>query len=530
MAVTLVGEVANNCDSTTGFTGGTGFGTDDAAWEGTAAYGTKASATTVEFYTTSLSAAAPYDFSSGGTEAGWHMILWSNTKTPVNATTGLTIIVGNGTSRGRWNVIGDDPYTGGWQTRVVDMARDFDLIAAGSWTLAGNPAQLTAISQAGGGFTTTTSIMGSFNNVQIDQFTLGLGLRVDGGSVGAPNTFDTVKVADQDGTLWGWWSQSNGAYLGKGGLYIGPSTGSATSVFNDSAFSVNFAKELVGSGFYQINSRGAGTDVTFNLANISSADVELLPFSRWSLTNQSDLNSFLDTNGTWQKSDILTLHGASTCSGTTMIDCRRLVQNSGLLDSCTIIGPDRGDGQSFIYSDYPHRIERCDFIQSSGHAIELSPLASGKTITFVGNSFTGFEGTAGTNATPNSGPTNAAVFNNSSGNITLNITGGGTSPIIRNGLGATTTVVATLTLTLSDIVANSEVRVYTAGTTTELDGIESSSTSFGFDFENGDPNVDIRIFHIDYLPVKLSNFTLPTVDASIPIQQIFDRNYTNPPN
>ena len=85
MAVTLVGEVINTCDSDTGFNAGS-FGTDDAAWEGTAAIGIKASATTVEFYTTSSDgggAGFPYDFSNAGAESGYHIVMWFNTKTPI---------------------------------------------------------------------------------------------------------------------------------------------------------------------------------------------------------------------------------------------------------------------------------------------------------------------------------------------------------------------------------------------------------------------------------------------------------------
>jgi hypothetical protein len=537
MAITLVGEIVNSADTTTGFSNGNISGDDDFV-EGVGALGDKTSNGTESMYVTSsadLGATAPYDFSSGGTDEGSHIIMWFNSKTPLNTTTGMRILVGDGTNRGEWYVYPRGFYKGGFTTKVVGTDRDFDNIDAGTWTLTGNPAQLTSVSQMGATFTTITSIMGSFNNVQIDQFTIGSGLRADGGTVGSPNTFEAVRAADEDTNFFGWWSSSQGAVVGKGKLYIGPQDEASTSVFTDSAFSVIFADENISSGFYSFELVGTGTDVTWDLANISSADVSTTPFTRWIINTDTDLKSFSDTNGTWQNFDYVTLGTGCTLTGTSLIDGRTVTQNSGLLDGCSIIEADRGDGQSFLLSDYPDRIRNCTFTQSSGHAIELTSLAAGKSITFQNNEFIGYEGTAGSNLVANSGPTNSAIYNNSGGAVTLNLTGANpTNPVIRNGVGATTTVVNAKTLTLNGIVKSSEVRVFALNTTTELDGVENVAEtgnglgSFTYSFEGGDPNVDIRIFNINYRPADLLNFELGNSDKSQAIQQIFDRNYQNP--
>lgn len=539
MAITLIGEIVNSADTTTGFSNGN-ISDDDDFVEGVGALGDKTSAGTESMYVTTsanLGATAPYDFSSGGTDEGSHIIMWFNSKTPLNTTTGMRILVGDGTNRGEWYVYPRGFYKGGFTTKVVGTDRDFDNIDAGAWTLAGNPAQLTAVSQMGATFTTITSIMGSFNNVQIDQFTLGSGLRVDAGTVGSPNTFETVRAADEDTDFFGWWSSSQGAVVGKGKLYIGPQNETSTSVFNDSAFSVIFADENISSGFYSFEMIGTGTDITWDLANISSADISTTPFTRWIINTATDLKSFSDTNGTWQNFDYVTLGTGCTLTGTSLIDGRQVTQNSGLLDGCSVIEADRGDGESFLLSDYPSRIQNCTFTQDSGHAIELTSLAAGKTITFTGNSFTGYEGPNGTNGTANSGPTNAAIYNNSGGDVTLNVVNGQGNLSVRNGTGATTTVVQAVTLTLGGIIADSdsgrssEVRVYTAGTTTELGGSDGIAVtgdgrgSFAYSFEQGDPNVDIRIFNVAYQPVNFTNFALPISNTTIPVQQIFDRNY-----
>jgi hypothetical protein len=284
MAVTLIGEIINLCNNTTGWNQGN-FTADDDFVEGASeagSIGLKVSNAVEEMYTTSLGATAPYNFSTGGTENGYHIIMWILAKTKIvvsadTASEGLRIVVGNGTDRGQWYVTPAGFYKGGFITKVIDTQRDFDVIAAGTWTLAGNPAQLSNITQVGGVHDSTgLSIMGNFNNFQLDVMTTGLGVEVSGGTAGTPNTFEEVRVADQETNYWGWWSESNGAFLGKGKLYIGATAG--TSTFDDSAASVIFADELVAEDFYEINVRGTGTTCNFDLINISAANADN---SRW---------------------------------------------------------------------------------------------------------------------------------------------------------------------------------------------------------------------------------------------------------
>lgn len=522
MAVTLIGEVVNACDAVTGFNAGNISGDDDFV-EGTGAIGIKASATTQEMYTTSLGAGAPYDFSSGGPEEGYHIIMWFNTKTPINATAGLRIVVGNGTSRGHWNVDPAGFYKGGFITKVVNTARDFNSIAVGSWSTTGNPAQLNNVTQVGGVFQTTTSIMGSFNNVQLDQITIGLGVRADGGTVGTPNTFETVRAADEDTAFWGWWGSSNGAIVAKGKLYIGPAAGSATSVFNDTAFVVTFADERVATGFYEINTRGAGTDVTWDLAAISAANPTN---ARWNLTVQADTNSFTDTNGVWKGGDQLSLEANASLDGTTFIDCTRVIQNGASLENITVLDANITSGVAAVESDDPSLIQNSTFnFSGAGHAIEITVAG---TYTFTGNFFNGSYSGTGNDAAIWFNPTGGT------GNLVLNITGGGniSASLIRNSSSGSVTVNNNVSITVDGLRDNTEVRVYLAGTTTVVDGIESATSGttndrfFTFSVA-ASTAVDIRIFNVDYEVADVLNFST-TVDAVIPVSQRFDRNYSNP--
>jgi len=98
------------------------------------------------------------------------------------------------------------------------------------------------------------------------------------------------------------------------------------------------------------------------------------------------------------------------------------------------------------------------FVQSgAGHAIEA--LATGS---WTGVTFSGFGGTPGSNLVANSGAADAAVFNDTGGAITITVVGGD-SPSVRNGAGATTTVVQTVSLNVTvkdaDAVALEDVIV-----------------------------------------------------------------------
>ncbi len=149
---------------------------------------------------------------------------------------------------------------------------------------------------------------------------------------------------------------------------------------------------------------------------------------------------------------------------------------------------------------------------TSGHAVKI---ASTGTYTFTDLTFTGF-GADGTSS--------AAVFNDSGGAVTINVFGGN-APTVRNGTGASTTVNVLTTLTLTGLQANSEVRVYDAGTTTELAGVENSSTTFTANISAS--SVDIVVHSLGYEYQKLKNVNT-SQNLTLPIQQRVDRSYSNP--
>ena len=80
------------------------------------------------------------------------------------------------------------------------------------------------------------------------------------------------------------------------------------------------------------------------------------------------------------------------------------------------------------------------------------------------------------------------------------------------------------------MVDNSEVRIYAAGTQTDLAGIENTSGgSFSYTYEHtADFDVDVQVMHNNYEYIKIKNVTLSDTSFTLPIEQLPDSLYYNP--
>jgi hypothetical protein len=86
------------------------------------------------------------------------------------------------------------------------------------------------------------------------------------------------------------------------------------------------------------------------------------------------------------------------------------------------------------------------------------------------------------------------------------------------------------TLSLVNLIEDSEVRIYRDSDGTELGGTESSTTSFdhNYTYTGADVDIYIHIHHLGYKWLRLDSVVLSNSDQTIPIQQIVDRDYENP--
>lgn len=91
--------------------------------------------------------------------------------------------------------------------------------------------------------------------------------------------------------------------------------------------------------------------------------------------------------------------------------------------------------------------------------------------------------------------------------------------------GGVVAFVTPAVLTISPLIAGSEVRIYQAGTLNEIAGIENSGISFAQSINAA--SVDIIIHRPSYQYVKVGGVDMTSGDVSVPISQVFDRQYGN---
>lgn len=83
----------------------------------------------------------------------------------------------------------------------------------------------------------------------------------------------------------------------------------------------------------------------------------------------------------------------------------------------------------------------------------------------------------------------------------------------------------TITLSVTGLLAGSDVVVLAAGTDTILEFVDENPTSsWNYVYETPQA-VDIGVLKAGYLPVYIRNYSLGAANASLPVNQIADRNY-----
>ena len=158
----------------------------------------------------------------------------------------------------------------------------------------------------------------------------------------------------------------------------------------------------------------------------------------------------------------------------------------------------------------------------TGHAVYITTPGS---YTWTDLTFTGY----GADAT-----TDAVIYNNSGGAVTINASSVTGSITFRNGASASTTINNNVSVTFDGMRDNSEVRVYLAGTNTEVDGIEDATAgtadnrSFTWS-EAAATSVDYVIHNWSgstpfYQTIRRDGFSVPAVNTTIDITQQIDRN------
>jgi hypothetical protein len=468
---------------------------------------------------------------------------------------GYSIHIGDGTNRVAYHVAGDDvagfrhesgPV--GWQCLVLDTAN----LPALKTIRAGSEAALlanlsTSITQIG---TTCKSLLaapGMSPTYAADIIRIldpatndGCALTITGGASGTPGLFTEIALEDRstgDQKAHGVIRELGPGVFGvQGPIRFGNPTGTASSWFEDKNVTIIFEDRnfLTTRLKFFITDNGVGT-TTFKLGDKVGSGTSALGTNGVSIISTPDVGGSFDSATDTDVTDVF-IYGSrfvSLTEGISFRDPQEWINNT--FDGCGQINPNNAimvnsninnsvATSALLWNfngNTNGKLDGCSFLSSgTGHAIELgSNTPTGITLNNVTFSNYGASGT-----------TNASLYNNSGKSIAVTIAGGDI-PTVRNGAGSSTTIISGLvTITLSNLKVGTEIRVYTDSSGvngTEIDGTDSSSTSFSFSVASSSV-INIIINNLNYLPADIWGFTVPSTDTTIPISQFIDRQYFNP--
>lgn len=337
-----------------------------------------------------------------------------------------------------------------WECLVLDGSQASAMDTAGNTTVrAGSFAglNLSAITQFGVDFTTLSKGLGGGTNVAVDAIRIGNdGLIVTGGTTGDRGTFLEIINEDKSTTtakaLGIIREYTTGLYGLQGPLTFG-STTTATSWFEDSNVVLVYENRNISDDKYYFNvvSNATGganfilTNSTITTAgpfvscDFSDADIDTLTITGCTFRGLG--NTILFGNDTAAASHTIT---GNTFDGCGQIDPGDVDFSFNTISSTTA----STTGAVLLDADGTSAWSNLSFNSGgTGHAIYIT--AAG-TYDFTNLTFSGYStASLGSNLTSSSGSTDAMIYNNSGGAVTINIAGGDNISV-RNGASATTTV------------------------------------------------------------------------------------------
>jgi hypothetical protein len=544
------GITENSGDSDTNWSGGT-LDTDSEI-QGTGCIGEKVSNSTVVY----SYAGTSRDF-IGGANDGDHIYTWMNCLTPnldTIANGGIRIRIGNSASVYREFYVGgdgtlsDDPYAGGWKCFVVDPT-----IAADSSRIfdTGTP-NMNICDTFGGVIKTVAMISGNFNNGLVDAIRIGSGLRVINGTTPDPAATFADFVLNDEGTKnnkYGVIRNVGGVNLLQGKLFFGD--GTTTTVFTDTDAVCVWENGNVASDFYEMY---INTDSTVTFGAISAGVTSGGCFfdsedtgAAYAITVveggtvEAVLNAYASTFNEFR---LASFNPSTTIQDCTFSNGGQITLNGATMDGCSIlsstVGADTGalllDNQSEFGGGTPvvtNTFFGNNAANANSGAIQISATGAYTfdNLTFSGNSHD--------------------VINSSGGLVTITVSGGDI-PTVRNLTTSSTTVINSKLLTVTNIEADTELRIYTyvdLGSPlsyTELVGAENiagspesstfstisfnSSTqkyeaTYNYDASGGDIDVVVVAHNINFEFFRITETLSSTENTTISLFQVEDRQY-----
>jgi len=380
-----------------------------------------------------------------------HLHVWVRGMYPLRskALGGLSIYVSDGTNTGLWYIAGSDVgYSGDWLHAVVDCSRAFDVSS-------GTP-NLASITQIGGGFNISATKGADilypffFDAIRKENGSGQNGIRIIGGTTGDRLLLSDLPIGDE--TL-----RTGIAEVSRGNIFAGGEwhfgNAASTMYLQDDSVTINAADLPVANDYYKIIFNDGTTGITdFRVTKLTWKGVSrAIPWSyNTNALAAGDTHDCPDE--TFNFFSTITFGAQTTKLRPVFNDCVTIIPSGITLtdagfnncDAVTLTAANDAitggstnlhntlTGIAFVTTNSLAKITNHSFTNTAGvgHAIELTAIG---TYSYSGNTHTGY-GADGT--------TNAAIYNNSGGAVTINIAGGGDTPTVRNGAGASTTIVA----------------------------------------------------------------------------------------
>jgi hypothetical protein len=347
------------------------------------------------------------------------------------ASGGIQCLVGNATTALKcYYVDGSDTYArGGWKCSPIDPTTTQS-------TSIGSPTSTT--SYFGVRWAVASSGPSKGFPYKIDAIRRGRNIEVTAGDSGTPATFESLTTyADDITRRWGIVQPTATGMTQQGRVYWGTASTAVYSRVSNRTLVLLDTLNFTVAGFTQILFANASSDVVWDNVSIGTLDTTnnrgLISISNnavVSLTNCniSDLNTTTDggTNSTWD--------------GTTWRRCNAVTAAGGSFLGCNFLVPTvAANTSSLVWDIATNPNGLLDGSSFSAHASTLHHgiefgLTSPTTIDLIGVTFTGFSSSNNVN--------NSMIHvKRTSGTVTINITGGGTTPSYRTD-GATVNIVS----------------------------------------------------------------------------------------
>jgi len=464
---------------------------------------------------------------------------------------GLTVRVTGATITdwAEFELFGSDDYptafAGGWIQIVVDI----DELLANPTNTNGTPPTVGNIQRFGVTFITATVMPRMTDNIWT------------GGFKRLPSNTAAIIIEGRDSGTTDWNLSSVAAVAavklsavlltGAGGSFVcrGPIqfgiNDTTTHAFLETNKTLLFdSQEVMLDGFYNLSAlgnSGGTTNVTFGIKSGTGNDATgaqggLIQaestFARFNMDfNDPDIDGANFYGVTFNHGDVFNLDDVAVDVASSLyIDVTSALVSGSKQVRVSAVAPNTADGVAFMKTDDMANIAYSLFTHSDGHAIELTA-ATPVSQANVGNQFSGYTNTIDS--------TDAAILNSAAGALEISSSAGSDleTSSYRNTGGGSVVITNDISITFELLQDDTEVRVYEAGTSTEIFGIEVANIVSGKDgtrfqatwSSSAGNSVDYVIHHWSgsapfYQTVRVNGFTVPSSDTTIDINQLINRN------